>query len=100
MSKNNVRTIIHQDLVKCKICFHFVPHSLSDEQKETQMHAAQDFIGMWDLDSTFCKPSSQEMRAVGTSTIQSRNIKQWNCACQILHAPKRVAYRSPELRHS
>lgn len=40
-------------MVKRKIGSRFVPHSLSDEQKETRIHAAQDFIGTCDEDSTF-----------------------------------------------
>lgn len=53
MSNDSVSTIIHQELGKLKICFRFVLHSLFDEQKETRIHAAEDFIGTCDEDSTF-----------------------------------------------
>jgi histone-lysine N-methyltransferase SETMAR len=53
ISKDSVSTIIHQDLGKRKICSHFVSHSLTDDQKETRMHTAGEFIDTCDQDPTF-----------------------------------------------
>ena len=53
VSKESVRTIIHQDVCNCKICSSFVLQLLSDEQKKTRMHIAQDFIKTRDQGLTF-----------------------------------------------
>jgi len=48
ISKDSVSTIINQELGKRKICSYFVPHSLTDEQNETRMHTAGEFIDRFD----------------------------------------------------
>lgn len=63
-----------------KICSRFVIHSLFDEQNETRLHAAQDFIDTCDEDSTFLQTISsqtQGMKAGATSVsrLQKSRIK-------------------------
>lgn len=53
ISKDTVRTIVHEDLGMRKICSHFVPHFLTEEQKEKRMESANDFIDMCDQDPSF-----------------------------------------------
>ncbi|GBM99349.1 hypothetical protein AVEN_111917-1 [Araneus ventricosus] len=44
MSLDSVSNIIHENLQKRKICARFVPHKLSDEQKQHRMETSGDFI--------------------------------------------------------
>jgi hypothetical protein len=39
-----IRQILHEDLRKRKICATFVPHSLTDEQKQRRLTSCQVFI--------------------------------------------------------
>ena len=48
-----VQTILTQDLGKRKLCATFVPHYLSDEQKQRRMDSCGDFINAADKDDTF-----------------------------------------------
>ena len=50
ISKDTVHTIVHEDLVKWKICSRFVPHKLTGEQKAKRMETSGDFITMCDQD--------------------------------------------------
>ena len=53
IGKDTVRTIVHEDLGMRKICSHFVPHLLTEQQKEKRMESANDFIDMCHQDSSF-----------------------------------------------
>jgi transposase len=44
INKKTIRQILHEDLRKRKICVKFVPHSLTDEQKQRRLTSCQDFI--------------------------------------------------------
>jgi histone-lysine N-methyltransferase SETMAR len=44
INKETIRQILHEDLRKRKICAKFVPHSLTDEQKQRRLTSCQDFI--------------------------------------------------------
>jgi histone-lysine N-methyltransferase SETMAR len=44
INNKTIRLILHEDLRKRKICAKFVPHSLSDEQKQRRLTSCQDFI--------------------------------------------------------
>jgi transposase len=44
INKETIRQILHEDLRKRKICAKFVPHSLTDEQKQRRLISCQDFI--------------------------------------------------------
>ena len=54
--------ILKEDLGKRKFCAHFVPHSLTTEQKEDRVISCQDIIAMADADKNFLRKLLQEMR--------------------------------------
>jgi len=45
---DSAHTIVHNHLKKRKICARFVPHKLTDEQKQRRMETSGDFIDMCD----------------------------------------------------
>ncbi|GBM28261.1 Mariner Mos1 transposase [Araneus ventricosus] len=53
ISLDSVSNIIHAHLQKPKICARFVPHKLSDEQKQHQMETCGDFIDACDRNPQF-----------------------------------------------
>lgn len=55
INKNVVHTIVHENLGKRKICSWFMPHKLTDDQKEKQMKISGDFITMCDQDLSFLR---------------------------------------------
>jgi len=55
--KDIVRRIVVEDLRKRKICLHFVPHSLTSEQKDGRTAACRDLIAAADSDPDFFKKS-------------------------------------------
>jgi len=50
-----VRKIVVEDLRKRKICSHFVPHTLTQEQKDWRITACQDLIATAGSDTDFFK---------------------------------------------
>jgi len=48
-----VRKNVAEDLRKRKICSHFVPHSLTPEQKDRRVAACRDLISTEDSDPDF-----------------------------------------------
>jgi len=55
IGKDTVRNIVVEDLRKRKICSHFVPHSLTPEQKDRRIAACRDLIATADSDPDFFK---------------------------------------------
>ena len=53
ISKDSVSIIVHEHLGKWKICARFVPHMLTDEQKQTRMEISGDYIDMCDWNPHF-----------------------------------------------
>jgi hypothetical protein len=53
ISKTVVLCILKEDLGKRKLCAHFVPHSLTPEQREDQVTSCQDIIVMADANKIF-----------------------------------------------
>jgi len=53
IGKDTVRKTVVEDLWKRKICSHFVPHSLTPEQKDQRNAACQDLIATADSDLDF-----------------------------------------------
>ena len=53
ISLDSVSTNMHEHLHKRKICAQFVPHSLSDEQKQYGMETSRDFIDISDRNPQF-----------------------------------------------
>jgi len=45
--------VLKEDLGKRKVCAHFVPHSLTPEQREDRVTSCQDIIVMADTDKNF-----------------------------------------------
>ena len=50
ISMDTAHTVVRDNLGKRKICFRFVPHRLTDEQKAKRMETSRDFISMCDQD--------------------------------------------------
>jgi hypothetical protein len=44
INKDTIYQILHEDLRARKICTKFVPHSLTNEQKQWRITSSQDFI--------------------------------------------------------
>ena len=57
IGKDTVRKIVVEDLQKQKICWCFVPHSLTPEQKGRRIAACREFIATADSDPDFFKKS-------------------------------------------
>lgn len=55
IGKDAVRTILTQRMNRRKVCARFVPHMLTDEQKQIRLSCYQDFIETADSDSNFLK---------------------------------------------
>jgi hypothetical protein len=55
IGKDTVRKTVVEDLRKQKICSHFVPHSLTPEQKDRRITACRDLIATADSDPDFVK---------------------------------------------
>lgn len=53
ISKDTVRTIVHKDLGKWKICSQVVPHKLTDKRKAKQMETFGGLITICDQDPFF-----------------------------------------------
>jgi hypothetical protein len=51
--KTVVLLILKEDLRKRKLCEHFVPYSLTPEQREDRVTSCQDIIAMADADKNF-----------------------------------------------
>jgi len=61
--KTVVLRIMKEDLGKRTLCAHFVPHSLTSEQREDRVTSCQDIIAMADADKNFLLTKLlQEMR--------------------------------------
>jgi len=55
IGKDTVRKIVFEDLWKRKVCSHFIPHSLTAEQKDQRIAACRDLIATADSDPDFFK---------------------------------------------
>jgi len=55
IGKDTVRKTVVEDLRKLKILLHFVPHSLTPEQKDWRTAACRDMIATADSDPNFFK---------------------------------------------
>jgi len=51
--KTVILRILKEDLRRRKLCAHFVPYSLTPEQREDRVTSCQDIIAMADADKTF-----------------------------------------------
>ncbi|UYV70364.1 hypothetical protein LAZ67_7002686 [Cordylochernes scorpioides] len=55
INKEMIRTILHEDLGKTKVCAKFVPHTLTGEQKSLRIAHCRDIISAYENDSNFLK---------------------------------------------
>ncbi|UYV76641.1 hypothetical protein LAZ67_14001557 [Cordylochernes scorpioides] len=55
INKETIRTILHEDLGKTKVCAKFVPHTLTGEQKSLRIAHCRDIISAYENDSNFLK---------------------------------------------
>ncbi|UYV82258.1 hypothetical protein LAZ67_21001480 [Cordylochernes scorpioides] len=55
INKETIRTILHEDLGKTKVCAKFVPHTLTGEQKSLGIAHCSDIISAYENDSNFLK---------------------------------------------
>ncbi|UYV70752.1 hypothetical protein LAZ67_8000486 [Cordylochernes scorpioides] len=55
INKETIRTILHEDLGKTKVCAKFVPHTLTGEQKSLRIALCRDIISAYENDSNFLK---------------------------------------------
>ncbi|UYV73952.1 hypothetical protein LAZ67_11001570 [Cordylochernes scorpioides] len=55
IKKETIRTILHEDLGKTKVCAKFVPHVLTGEQKSLRIAHCRDIISAYENDSNFLK---------------------------------------------
>ena len=53
ISLDSESTTVHKHLPKRKICARFLPHSLTDQQKQYRMETSGDFIDMCDQNPKF-----------------------------------------------
>ncbi|UYV64366.1 hypothetical protein LAZ67_3000416 [Cordylochernes scorpioides] len=51
INKETIRTILHEDLGKTKVCAKFVPHALTGEQKSLRIAHCRDIISAYENDS-------------------------------------------------
>ena len=75
ISKDTAHTIVRDDLSKSKICFQFVSHKLTGEQKETRMETSGNLIFTCNQDPLLLKTTSREMSL--TSSIRNQNGNGW-----------------------
>ncbi|UYV72323.1 hypothetical protein LAZ67_9002640 [Cordylochernes scorpioides] len=55
INKETIRTILHEDLGKTKVCAKFVPHTLTGEQKSLRIAHCRDIISAYENYSNFLK---------------------------------------------
>lgn len=55
INRETIRTIIHEELGKTKICAKFVPHTLTDEQKAMRVSHSRDIVVAARNDPNFLK---------------------------------------------
>jgi transposase len=79
INKETVRQILHEDLRKRKICAKFVPHRLTDEQKERRLTSCQDFIHTCQENPSFldCIVTGDESWVFQYDPETKRQSMQW-----------------------
>jgi hypothetical protein len=77
--KTVVIRILKEDLGKRKLCAHFVPHSLTPEQRENRVTSCQDIIVMADGDKIFFNKiiTREETSCFACDHETKRQISEW-----------------------
>lgn len=55
INRETIRTILHEDLGKTKVCARFVPHELTDEQKAARLQHCRDLVATARNDPNFMR---------------------------------------------
>jgi len=55
INRETIRTILHEDLQKTKVCAKFIPHTLTDEQKSVRVGHSRDVVAAARNDPNFLK---------------------------------------------
>jgi histone-lysine N-methyltransferase SETMAR len=79
ISKETIRQTRHEDLQKRRICTKFVPHRLTDEQKQQRVTSCQGFIQACQDNSNFldCNVSGNESCVFQYDPETKRYSMQW-----------------------
>ena len=96
ISKDTANTVVRDDLGKGKICFRFLHHKLTDEQKAKRMHTSGGFISMCDQDALF-----QENIVTGDETwcckfVPEKKGNRWRGINRLPRDQKRVVCKNPQ----
>ncbi|KAG5325326.1 SETMR methyltransferase, partial [Pseudoatta argentina] len=55
ISRETIRTILHEDLGKTKVCAKFVPHTLRSDQKSARINYSRDIVAAAENNPNFLK---------------------------------------------
>ena len=94
INRETIRTIVHEDLGKTKVCARFVPRQLTDEQKSTRVDHCKDLVVAARNDPNFMKsivtgdetwcfqydPESKRQCAVWKSPSSPKAQKNTKCS--------------------
>ena len=95
IGKDTVRRIVVEDLQKRKISSHFVPHSLTPEQKDRRTAACRDLIATTDGDPDFFKKivTGNETWRFAYDPITKRQSAAW--VGETSAWPKKLRFQKP-----
>ena len=99
ISKDPAHTIIHADLGKRKICFQFVPHKLTDEQKAKRMETSGDFISMCDHDPLLLENINTEDETLCFQFDPQSKRQSMAWCSSIFPRPERIVCKNPRSKH-
>ena len=99
ISKDMASTIVCDDLGKRKICSRFVPHKLTDKQKQNEWKLLETSFPCVTRIHCFWKTCSREMRPGATSSIQNQNGNRWPGFHRLPRDQKRVVCKNPRPKH-
>jgi transposase len=94
INKKTIRQILHEDLRKRKTCAKFIPHSLTDEQKQRRLTSCQDFLQTCQDNLSFldCILTGDESWVFQHAPETKRQNMQWTSKS----SPRPKKFRSQE----
>jgi hypothetical protein len=95
INKELIRQTHHEDLRKRKICTKFVPHSLTDEEKQRRLTSCQDFIQTCQDNPSFldCIVIGDELWVFQNDPETKRESMQWTSKSS--PRPKKFRLQNP-----
>jgi len=78
INKETIRTILHEDLWKTKVCAKFVPHSLTNEQNQEEFGIAERSFMVLKMTQTSSIQLIQVMKNGVSNMIQKQKNKVLN----------------------